>query len=73
VTDDIQSNEVYRVRLANRDSSGSIKASMKLVITEHYNGKGLSRSHESSILPRNFDEVKRVKPKVQGLKESSFI
>jgi len=41
------------------------------VITEPQSGwRGGS---EAEVLPRSFEEVMRVKPKVPGLKESSFI
>jgi len=41
------------------------------VITEHFESPALAADGE--ILPKNFAEVMRVKPKVPGLKESSFI
>lgn len=44
--------------------------SAKLVITEKFD----TSSHRyTATLPKNFDEIKRVKPKVPGVKESSFI
>jgi len=68
---DIHQNTRYRVRLKNKDASMGIIASLKLVVTEHFYGSN-DRS-EAEIVPKNFDEVMRVKPKVPGLKESSFI
>jgi len=68
---DLQENTRYRMRLANRDSAMSARASLKMVITER---KASSRAAgDAEILPKSFSEVLRVKPKVPGLKESSFI
>ena len=68
---DIRQNIRYRMRLANRDASTRAKASLKLVVTEHFEStRGRS---EVEIVPKSFSEVMRVKPKVPGLKESSFI
>jgi hypothetical protein len=49
----------------------SARASLKMVITER---TASSRAAgDATILPKSFSEVLRVKPKVPGLKESSFI
>lgn len=55
----------------NKDASKKAKASLKLVVTEHFESS--KDRYETEIVPKNFDEVMRVKPKVPGLKESSFI
>ena len=49
----------------------SARASLKMVITERQAGPKAAGDVE--ILPKSFSEVLRVKPKVPGLKESSFI
>lgn len=59
------------MRLKNRDAAMSARASLKLVITERQDTR--QPSGEAEILPKSFSEVMRVKPKVPGLKESSFI
>lgn len=68
---DIHENTRYRLRLLNKDASNRARASLKLVITEPHSG--WAGGSEAEILPRSFEEVMRVKPKVPGLKESSFI
>jgi len=68
---DIHENTRYRVRLMNKDASMGAVASLKLVVTEHFQSS--KDTSEAEIVPRSFDEVMRVKPKVPGLKESSFI
>ena len=69
ISTDIHENTGYRVRLKNRDSSTSAKAQLKLVISEHFDNSNSG----SDNVPRSFEEVMRVKPKVPGLKESAFI
>lgn len=56
--------------MKNRDASTPAKAQFKLVITEW-----VDKSHDQGEekTPKNFEEVMRIKPKVPGLKESSFI
>jgi len=48
---------------------------IKVTVTERTeSGKtGIFAGHPAEVAPRNFEEVTRVKPKVPGLKESSFI
>lgn len=48
---------------------------IKLTVTERTeSGKtGFFAGHPAEVVPRNFEEVTRVKPKVPGLKESTFI
>lgn len=43
---------------------------MKLVITEN---TAAYEDSDRDVHPQDFDEVKRVKPKVPGVKESAFI
>jgi hypothetical protein len=71
LANDLHENTRYRVRLANKGSSARARASMKLVVTERFESTG-GRS-DTTIVPKSFSEVMRVKPKVPGLKESSFI
>jgi len=67
---DIRHGVRYRVSLKNRDSAIRVRATMKLIITEDTND---NESTDSNVHPRDFDEIKRAKPKVPGLKESAFI
>lgn len=68
--DDLKHNVKYRLILKNRDPSRTASVSTKLVITEKFD----TSSHRySATLPKNFDEIMRAKPKVPGVKESSFI
>jgi len=55
----------------NKDASKTALASLKLVVTEHF--ESWKDADAAEIIPKSFDEVMRVKPKVPGLKESSFI
>jgi len=68
---DVKSNTLYRVRLGNRDPAETTSCHLKVVVTE----KTYSQKYKStrSILPSNFDEIARIKPKVPGIKEGSFI
>lgn len=68
---DLHKNTRYRMRLLNRDAAMTARASLKLVVTERYEGS--KTSNDAQILPKSFGEVMRVKPKVPGLKESAFI
>jgi len=43
---------------------------LKIVVTEHI-GNGKTRGRE--VVPQNFEEVAREKPKVPGVKEGAFI
>lgn len=67
----VRTNTKYRVRLHNKDASNKARASLKLVVTERFESS--QYTSEAEIIPKGFDEVMRVKPKVPGLKESSFI
>jgi hypothetical protein len=67
---DIHHDVRYRVTLKNRDSAANVKASLKVLITEDTTTEGAT---DSNIHPESFQEIQRVKPKVPGLKESSFI
>lgn len=67
---DIHHGVRYRIILKNRDSATAVKATMKIVLTEDARADD---TYDSNIHPQSFDEVQRVKPKVPGLKESSFI
>lgn len=73
--DGIHEKTLYKIVLKNRDTSQIATATLKLTITEtSESGKtGWFGGHPNEIVPKNFDEVMRVKPKVPGLKESSFI
>lgn len=71
LSSDIHLNTKYRLRLANRDPAATARTALKLVVTERFESSTF-RS-ESEILPSDFAEVSRVKPKVPGLKESAFI
>jgi len=62
----------YRLRLKNRDPSAISMASLKVVITE-FDAKRKGWHSEDEDLPKDIEEVKRLKPKVPGMKESSFI
>lgn len=68
---DLHQNTRYRMRLLNRDAAMTARATLKLVVTERYEGS--KTGNDAQILPKSFDEVMRVKPKVPGLKESAFI
>mmetsp|Transcript_21056 Transcript_21056/g.32600 ORF Transcript_21056/g.32600 Transcript_21056/m.32600 type:complete len:357 (+) Transcript_21056:2501-3571(+) len=68
---DLHAHSKYRVRIRNRDSAAKAKAGVKIVVTEHLEVDDYRSTH--SNLPHDFSEVVRVKPKVPGLKESSFI
>jgi len=68
---DIHQNTRYRMRLMNKDASKRARSSLKLVVTERFESSRYTS--EAEIVPRSFEEVMRVKPKVPGLKESSFI
>ena len=68
---DLHQNTRYRMRLLNRDAAMTARASLKLVVTERYEGS--KTGNDAQILPKSFGEVMRVKPKVPGLKESAFI
>lgn len=72
---DIKKNTKYTIVLKNREASSIVTATLKITITERSeNGKtGFFSGHPAEIVPKNFDEVTRIKPKVPGLKESSFI
>lgn len=67
---DLRPGARYRVSLKNRDSAIKVRATMKLLITEDTNAL---ESRGSNLHPNDFDEIKRAKPKVPGLKESAFI
>ena len=68
---DLKTNSIYRVRLANRDPAQIVRCQVKIVLTEHTSsGK---RSSDRQVLPSSFEEVARIKPKVPGIKEGSFI
>jgi hypothetical protein len=72
---DIESkpNVNYNLVLRNRDDSlSSEDISFKVIFTEKA-WESVHRGSGGNILPRDFDEVTRIKPKVPGLKESSFI
>jgi hypothetical protein len=75
VAQDIKKNTAYRVSIRNRDSSGVAKVTVKLTITERTeSGKtGFLSGHPKELVPKSFEEITRIKPKVPGLKESSFI
>lgn len=75
VAQDIARNTRYRILIKNRDGSAAATVTIKLTVTERSeSGKtGFFAGHPSEVVPRNFQEVTRVKPKVPGLKESSFI
>lgn len=60
----------YRISLKNRDASIQVKATLKLLIAER---AAVPEGPGSDVHPQDFEEVKRVKPKVPGLKESAFI
>lgn len=68
---DIKTNSLHRIRLANRDPAGTVRCQLKIVLTEH--SQGTKRRSGQQVLPANFDEVARTKPKVPGIKEGSFI
>lgn len=74
-SDDIHEKMRYKIVLKNRDSSQNAVATIKLTITEtSETGKtGWFGGHPNEIAPKTFDEITRIKPKVPGLKESSFI
>jgi hypothetical protein len=67
---DIRHGVRYRVSLKNRDSAIKVRATMKLLITENTDA---DQESGSDVHPQDFDEIKRAKPKVPGLKESAFI
>ena len=71
VSSDIHVGAVYRVRLGNRDPAAPARCSLKVVVTEGFDSE--KQRSEREVLPESFDEVMRVKPKVPGLKEGSFI
>lgn len=75
VAQDIRKNTKYTITLKNREAQGILKATLKITITERSEkGKtGFFGGHPAEITPKNFDEITRIKPKVPGLKESSFI
>lgn len=68
---DLHEGTRYRLRLTNKDPANAAKAALKVVITEQFENPTPASTGE--IIPENFSEVMRVKPKVPGLKESSFI
>lgn len=61
----------YAIRIANRDPTDTVRATLKIIITEKTGNRG--RSSGGQRIPKDFNEIARVKPKVSGLKESSFI
>jgi hypothetical protein len=67
---DIHGGVKYRITLKNRDPSIKVSAAMKIVITEDTTA---FEDSERNIHPEDFDEIKRAKPKVPGVKESAFI
>lgn len=69
--DGLKSNTTYRVRLANRDPAELVTCTLKVVVTEHAESEAIR--HPQEVVPLSFDEVARVKPKVPGVKEGSFI
>ena len=68
---DLHEGTRYRVRLLNRDPSMPAEAALKVIITEK--PPRIDQRAEREHLPKSFDEVMRVKPKISGLKESAFI
>lgn len=68
---DLKANTLYRVRLGNRDPAEMTTSSLKLVITERFASD--KETPGAVVLPKSFDEVARVKPKVPGVKEGAFI
>jgi len=69
---DVKTGIKYRLRLKNRDPSDHAETSFKLTITE-YDPKRKSLRNGDEILPRSIDEVKRVKPALPGMKQTSFL
>jgi hypothetical protein len=67
----LQTHTLYRISLSNRDSAEQARCSIKVVVTEKLDA-GRSRSGRE-IVPKSFEEVARVKPKVPGVKEGAFI
>ena len=67
---DLSANKEYRIVIKNRDAAAVVQAKIKIMITENTKDLDEVRAHN---FPENFDEIKRIKPKVPGLKESSFI
>lgn len=70
-TSDISTGALNRIRLANRDPATSVRATLKLVISER--GASGRLPSDRQLLPKNFEEVARFKPKVPGVKEGAFI
>ena len=68
---ELKYGSVHRIRLAIRDPAGMVKCQVKVVISEH--SKSNKRVSDREIVPRNFEEVARTKPKVPGVKEGAFI
>lgn len=55
------------------DSAREVKdAGLKIIITEE-SAIGKDDGGRGHHLPTNFEEISRVKPKIPGLKEASFI
>ena len=71
VSSDLHSNTQYRVRILNRDSSVKARMGIKISVTEK--AESDFEGHEHEVLPASFSEVVRVKPKIPGMKEASFI
>lgn len=67
---DLHANKNYRLVVKNRDTAAVVRAKIKIMVTE--NTKAMEDVRASNF-PQDFDEIKRIKPKVPGLKESSFI
>jgi hypothetical protein len=67
---DLKGNKNYRIVVKNRDAASLVTAKIKIMITENTKDLDEVRAHN---FPESFDEIKRIKPKVPGLKESSFI
>lgn len=72
VASGLQTNRLQRIRVANRDPAGQVRAQLKVVLTERFSASR-GRSNGGERLPASFEEVSRTKPKVPGLKEGSFI
>lgn len=59
---DIKTNSLHRIRLANRDPSQVARCQFKVIITEH--AQSDKRRSDGKVLPANFKEIARTKPKV---------